>query len=459
MSLPQPPRVALIGRTNVGKSSLFNRMVEEQKSLVSDIAGTTRDRFYADCLWRAKIIRLIDTGGLDVDVSQEIERNVVKQAELAMKEADIIAFVVDARIGPTPEDLELARRLVSSPKPVIVLGNKADTAETRAGVNGDLWRTWPLSRPIALSAKQGTGVGDALDVMSDILEKQGTPAVPVSSVSPMRVVVLGQPNVGKSTLLNGLVGEERFIAANIPHTTREPNDVLIEHEGHLYKFIDTAGVRRQASRRKSGTQLENKGVDKTLEIVSRGDVALFVLDVNTGITVQDKHLAGKLAESGVSTVIVVNKWDLIGDKTPTTINDFEKKIRAHLPQLDYAPVVFISAKNGQRVRELYKAITHVYNSRFTQLSDDEARQFLARAIMKHRPQRGKGVKHPQIIRFEQTKVNPPVFTLAINLPREEALNVAYVRFLEGLLRQYYDFTGTPLFMRIESKQAKSHTTY
>ncbi len=255
-----------------------------------------------------------------------------------------------------------------------------------------------------------------------------------------------------------MLGEKRFIAANVPHTTREPNDAVIEHNEQSYIFIDTAGVRKQASRRNSGTEYEQQGVEKTLYLMSRSDVALFVIDITKGISAQERHLAGVLQESGVSIVIVANKWDLIPNKTTTTVNEYEKIIRGFVPQLRFAPIIFTSALTGQRAKGIFEVVDHVFQTRFTQLSDSEARQFMSKAIVKHKPIRGKGVKSPHITSFTQSHVNPPVFTLAVNLSRKDSLSVSYVRFLENLLRAAYDFTGTPIRIKIEAGM-KSHTTY
>lgn len=452
------PKIALIGRTNVGKSSLFNKMVEEQKSLVSEVPGTTRDRFEADCIWRAQVMRLVDTGGLNVDIANEIERNVVEQANIAIVQADLIFFVVDLMVGPTVEDIGIAKKLMAAKKAVIVVGNKADKPETRARVDGRDWLNWPLMKPLAVSAKQGSGIGDLLDAAYKKLIDIGKPPVDVSDVLPMRVAVIGEPNVGKSTLLNSILGEERFITANVPHTTREPNDAAIVHNGRTYHFIDTAGVRKMARVREAGTRLEQQGVERTLKLLDRTDVALFVIDVKRGITAQDKHLAGTLAESGVSVIIVANKWDLVEDKTPTLINKFEDFVRTILPQLKYAPIIFTSALNDQRTKNLFELVDITFQSRFTQLTDEEAKSFISRAIVRHKPSRGKGVKHPRIIKFVQTRANPPTFNLVVNLSRKDSLAISYVRFLENLLREHYNLTGTPVRIRVSTGQ-KSHTTY
>lgn len=456
--MARTPKIALIGRTNVGKSSLFNRMVEEQKSLVSHVAGTTRDRYEADCIWCGSVMRLIDTGGLDVDRTEEIERNIVEQAMLAIDDADLIFFVVDAIVGPTKEDRDIAKILFEKKKPVLVLGNKADTAQLRASVLGDTWRSWPLSRPIPVSAKQGTGVGDLLDSARDVLVANNVPPQPISTVATMRVAVLGEPNVGKSTLLNSLLGARRFITANAAHTTREPNDAPCERDGKHYLFIDTAGVRRKASIKNAGTVLERQGVEKTLDVIERADVVLFVVDVKQGITGQDKHLAGVLAQAGVSVIIVANKWDLVEEKTPTMINEVERYICSLLPHLRYAPIVFTSALNNQRTSKIFELVDRVFQSRFTQLSDQETKAFISHLIVKHRPSRGKGVKHPKIISFKQGAVNPPTFFLKVNLSRKDSLADSYLRFIENVMREEYIFEGTPIRIRVEASR-KSHTTY
>lgn len=452
------PKVAIIGRTNVGKSSMFNKLIEEQKSLVSDVPGTTRDRFEADCIWRGRIMRVVDTGGLNVDMRDEIERNVVEQANIAIAQADLVLFVVDLTVGRAADDLVIAKRLMEAKKPVIVVGNKADKPETRSRAEGPDWSNWPLARPLAVSAKQGSGLGDLLDAAETKLEEIGRPPVDVSRALPMRVAVIGEPNVGKSTLLNTLIGEKRFITANVAHTTREPNDALIEHEGRQYVFIDTAGIRKMASVRRSGTDLEQRGVARTVNILRRTDVALFIIDITREIDAQDKHLAGMLAETGVSVIIIANKWDLVPNKTPTSVNDYEAKLRAYLPPLKYAPIMFISALTGKRAQDVFTTIDQTFQSRFTQLDDTEAKSFISRAIARHKPSRGKGVKHPRIIKFFQSRTNPPTFTLTVNLSRKDSLADSYLRFLENLLRDQYNFTGTPIRIRVSTGR-KSHTTY
>ncbi|MCH8049315.1 50S ribosome-binding GTPase, partial [Patescibacteria group bacterium] len=289
------------------------------------------------------------------------------------------------------------------------------------------------------------------------LEEQEVPPIDIQEFTATRVAVIGRPNVGKSSLINAALGQHRFITSPVPHTTREPNDTLISVDGHHYLFIDTAGIRKMARVHAGKSKLEVPGVERSLRDLRRADVVLFVLDVSQDITGQDKHLAGKIAEAGASAVIVVNKWDLIPEKDPYTINEYKARIYAQLPMLSYAPIVFISALTGKRVQNLFDIIDTVFKNRFTQLSDEEMHSFISRAIVKHKPSRGKGVQHPQITWFRQTGANPPSFRLGIKQTRKEALAESYLRFLKNLLRQHYNFEGTPINISVQARK-KSHTT-
>ncbi len=452
------PQVALIGRANVGKSTLFNRLVEDQKSLVSAIAGTTRDRNESDCLWRGQIISLVDTGGLDVDRSDEIESSIEVQARKALKNADAILFVVDVQSGLQSEDHDIAKELIALKKPVIVVANKADNAELRASLNEKEWHTWSFKEIHPVSARQGTGAGDLLDVLYKALEDVNVPPVDIQDVTSVRVSVIGRPNVGKSSLLNKLLGEERFIAADKDHTTREPSDTMIIVDGQNYTLIDTAGIRKLAKVRAGKSKLEQGGVDRSLRSARRSDVVLLVLDITKRIHTQDKFLGGELEKAGVSVIIVANKWDKIPDKGTNTINDYEAYIRAHMPMLSWAPIVFTSAITGKRVQGIFDTIDKVFRNRFTQLSRNEARDFIRQAIVKHKPSRGKGVAHPKILYFEQAHVNPPTFYLGIKQGRVDVLHQSYLKFLINILRRFYEFEGTPIRISIKARK-KKHTTY
>jgi GTPase len=454
---PHKPLVAIIGRANVGKSTLFNRLVEDQKSLVSAVAGTTRDRNQADCLWRGQIVSLVDTGGLDVDRKDEIESSIEVQARKALAEADAVLFVVDVQSGLQSEDQSIAKELKKLNKPVLVVANKADNAELRAQLNEKEWHNWSFSDMMPVSARQGTGAGDLLDTLYDALKEINLPPIDIQDVTSVRVSVIGRPNVGKSSLLNKLLGHERFIAADQDHTTREPSDTMIAVDGQNYTLVDTAGIRKLAKVRAGKSKLERSGVDRSLRAARRSDVVLLVLDISRRIHVQDKFLGGELEKAGVSVIIIANKWDKIPDKGTNTINDYEEYVRAHMPMLSWAPIVFTSAITGKRVQGLFDMIDTVFRNRFTQLSRDEARDFIRQAIVKHKPSRGKGVAHPKILFFEQGHVNPPTFYLGIKQGRVDVLHQSYLKFLKNLLRRIYEFKGTPIRISIKARK-KKHTT-
>ena len=350
------PKVAIVGRTNVGKSSLFNKLIEEQKTLVSAIPGTTRDIFEADCIWRGRVIRLIDTGGLDRGAKNEIDIEIGKQARKIMKEADVLLFIVDAQTGLQEEDRVLEKELRKTNKPIIVAANKADNRLMRTAINEKQWHSWSFQAPLAISAKRGTGTGDLLDLVYEKLDEINCPAISILDVHATQVSVIGRPNVGKSSLLNAAIGESRFIASSIEHTTREPNDTRITVDGRDYILVDTAGIRKMARVNKGGSKLEKEGIERTEQAMKRSDVCLLVLDISEPIHTQDKHLAGDLEKSGASVIIIANKWDLIPDKDSVTINKYEHYIRAHLPMLDWAPILFTSAQTGKRVQNLFEII-------------------------------------------------------------------------------------------------------
>lgn len=444
MSASSPiPLIALVGRTNVGKSTLFNRLTDSHKALVSPVAGTTRDRLEGECLWRGRIVRFTDTGGLDVDTSGEIERNVVRQAEIAMEKADIICFVVDLKSGAMPQERELAKRLAKSKKPVIMVGNKAETIATITTVHNKEWQFPGLNVPMAVSAIKGTGVGDLLDEVYDQLKKMGKSPADISQVHAVRVSVIGKPNVGKSSLLNAILGEERFIVSPIAGTTREPNDVKLKVGDHHYVFVDTAGIRKKAKVRNAGG-LEEEGVERAASALRRSDVALFVIDATQPLGSQERTLAGLLQEAHVGVIIVANKWDLVPNKKADTINGFRKHIASALPFLAWAPIIFTSAKEGQRVENLFGMVDGIQQRRFTKLTEAELEVFLKNAIRAHLPSKGKGPSPPKILGVEQVDVAPPYFQVVIKAKRLDVLHPSYLRFLENRLRERFDLEGTPV---------------
>ncbi|NQV90514.1 ribosome biogenesis GTPase Der [Candidatus Uhrbacteria bacterium] len=449
-----PPVVALIGRTNVGKSTIFNRLLETQKALVSDVAGTTRDRNEGDCLWRGRIIRLVDTGGMDVDMKNEMEVSILKQSQFAIDRADILLFVVDAKSGAMPQERALADHIRESGKPVIVVANKAEKVAERLSVSNAEWQFPGLTEPLPISAARGNGLGDLLDQVYDKLEEIGKPAVDPFETDAIKVAVIGKPNVGKSTLLNAILGEERFITSPISHTTREPNDMLITLDDKRYLFIDTAGMRKQGKVRKAGG-LEEAAVRRNEHIVKMADVTILVMDASQPIGNQEKTLAGFLKNSGSAVIIVANKWDLVEDKNTTTMNRFREYFSGMLPFLNWAPVMFLSALTKQRVNTLFQQIDLVYKNRAIEISNKDLAEFLKEVQTRHKPMIGKGKTVPKLLGFKQMKNEPPRFDLILKARRTDALSVAYVRFLENRLREKFNLTGTPLRINIRIARAVS----
>lgn len=437
------PTVAIIGRTNVGKSTLFNRLIEQSKALVSATAGTTRDRNEGECLWRGKIIRMIDTGGLDINKQDEIERNILKQAELAIKEADVILFVVDLKNPPLPSDLELASKLWKTKTPIIVVGNKAEKAAERRRARQPDWRLRGLPAPLAVSAIQGSGCGDLLDIVYEKLEEIGKPPIDYRKINAVRIAVIGKPNVGKSTLLNALIGEDRFITSSIAHTTREPNDFLLHIADKNYLFYDTAGMRKHAKVNKSGG-LEKMAVEKNEWVIRQSDVTLLVIDATEPIGFQEKALAGILKDSGKGLIIIVNKWDLVEGKDVSTMIDYRKYFAREFPFLSWAPIMFVSALSKQRVSTIFKMIDKVEVNRNIQIEPKNLHNFLLAAIKQHLPSLGKGKNPPKVLGLIQVSTAPPVFDLTVKAQRTDALHPSYLRFLENRLRELHDFSGTSI---------------
>lgn len=447
MSASNTPLVALVGRTNVGKSSLFNRLTETQDALVSNTPGTTRDRKDGVIHWRGQVFNVIDTGGLDIDNSDAIEQNIAKQAEAAMGISDVILFVVDIRTGLLPQDLELAKYLQTSKVPVIVVANKAEKSSDRLLLEDPSWRPLSLSVPIPVSAKQGVGTGDLLDLIYETLEKQGKPPIDHKKIEPLRLAFIGRPNVGKSSLTNALLGENRVIVSPVAHTTREPNAINFERNGQHYTLVDTAGMRKKQKVKKTGG-LEEEGVVRTKSVLHKTDVVFFVIDATEPIGNQEKVLAGLLMNSKAGIVIVVNKWDIAVDKTTRATLEYTKYLNDSIPFLRWAPIVFVSAKTGQRISSLLEVAQEVETNRHREFTYKEVNYFLRGAIMQHLPSRHKGPSHPKVVDMKQIGTTPPTFQLTLRAKRTDVLHPSYLRFLENRLRETFPLSGTPVRLRV-----------
>lgn len=449
------PSIALVGRTNVGKSTMFNRLTETHKAIVSDVAGTTRDRIEGDCLWRGKIVKLVDTGGLDVERTSQIEDDVIRQAHLAMKLADVIFLVLDAKVGPLPQDRELAQELARSGKRVLVVANKTEGAAAVADVtNSPEWRLGALPHAMAVSAIKGTGLGDLLDEAYRLLKADGREPAEISQVKPVRVAVIGQPNVGKSSILNAILGEERFIVSPIAHTTRDPNDVQVEVGDRTYVLVDTAGIRKMHKVREKGG-LERASVERARKLLLRTDLVLLVIDASQSLAAQERTLAGMVAASNVGVIVVVNKWDLVPNKTPSSTAEYTRYLHRQIPFISWAPVVFISAKTSQRVNELFDLIDQVETNRHMAVTEEELDAFLRAATKRHLPARGKGPSHPKVLGLVQTAVAPPTFHLTIKSKQTDVLHPSYLRYLENRLREHFGYKGSPIEIRIKVATAVS----
>lgn len=441
------PIIALIGRTNVGKSTLFNKILSEFKALVSPIAGTTRDRNYGVAVWQNTELLLVDTGGLDIERRDEIEINVIKQAERAIAEAHLILLVTDLQTGLLPQERAIAKKLRLSKKPVILVGNKADNPTIRARAFDSEWHRLELGPVYPVSAENGTGVGDLLDAIVNLLQIKHKEIESPFDLVPTKVAFVGKPNVGKSSLVNKILGEERVIVSPIPHTTREPQDSLILKSGRPYILIDTAGIRKRA-RIEPG--VEKAGVKKSLAMLKRADAVALILDAKEGIGNQERHLAGLIEEAKKPVIIVINKWDLVKDKTTKTMDAYRLKLKSDLPFLAWAPMIFCSAKTGERVDRVLDLALEAQAQSQRKIDEPLLEKFLKKTVKEHRPTKAKGVHHPYIYSIKQIDTEPPTFLLTI---KELApIHTSYVRFMENRLREKFGFKGIPI--KIISKSIK-----
>lgn len=445
------PTIAIVGRRNVGKSALFNRLVEEDRAIVSEIPGTTRDRTEGICIWRGEPIRVVDTGGLDIGAEDVIDREVIKQAEFAIKEADIILFLVDARVGPTVAERKLAKKLKDAKAPIMLIANKAETAKWREAAQDNAWKGLRTGAPLAISALTGQGVGDLLDEIFKHIKPSAVSSSPQQSVD-FKIAIIGKPNVGKSSLLNKILGEERVIVSPIPHTTREPQDTILKFAVDSSQFtvllIDTAGIRKKA---KISEGIEHMGVMKTLATIGRSDVVIFVLDATQPLDTQDKQLASMVEEKGVGVVIAVNKHDLLPMRDTKAGDLLMRQIHFGLPGLTFAPVVFIAAKTGHGVQKLLPISLEAYKNRKRNISSQELKEILPKLILRHRPARSyAGSRHPIIRRIEQTGTEPPTFVVIIG--PKQSLHETYLRYLENRLRELFNFEGTPIKIWVKQER-------
>jgi GTP-binding protein len=445
------PIVALVGRPNVGKSTFFNRLVGERRAIVEDVPGTTRDRLYGDSDWNGRVFTVVDTAGLlleEDDLTEgtpqvEIARRVREQAELAINEADAIIFIVDTRDGLTAADQAVADVLRTSNKPVILAANKADNKER--ALDAVEFYALSLGEPIPMSAYHGIGTGDVLDRVTEML-----PIVPEDdSEASVKVAIIGRPNVGKSSLLNQLLGAERSVVSDVPGTTRDTIDTAITVDGTEVLLIDTAGIRRRG---KIERGLEKYSVLRSLRAIERCDVALLLIDANEGVTAQDTHVAGMILEQLKGVAILVNKWDLV-IKDDQTYNAFVRHIREEFKFIPYAPLLFISAKSGQRVGQVLPLAMQIAQERQRRIPTSELNDLLRRMTYEHPPTAIHKGAHLRLFYVTQPQISPPVFLFFAN--NAELVHWGYARYLENRIREEYGFTGTPIKIVFRSREEKS----
>lgn len=437
------PVVAIVGRANVGKSTLWNRVTESGRAIVSNIPHTTRDRNYMPAIWRGETIELVDTGGLDAEQGSEIGRGILHQAELAIRDADLVLFLVDAKDGAMPQDRDFARTVKRLNKNVILIANKADTGK-HFNVSSDkgLWALG-LGEPIPCSAATGRGVGDVLDIVYQELMKLGRPPLPIASESGLRVVVMGRPNVGKSSIVNAILGEERVIVSPVAHTTREPMDTIIEWKGERIVLVDTAGMRKRA-RVEPG--LEDMAMERNRAALGRADVALLVVDASGDPGKQDLHLAGLLEEQTKGLALIVNKWDLIDDKTTRSAQEAETRLRYSFPFLAWAPVMFVSAKKHQRTDALLDLALKIRDERRRTITYNALQRFLKQTIAKNPPLAELGTHSPYIHDLAQVGIEPPTFVITVRGLKAN-VHQNWIRYLEKRLREKFGFDGTPIVVK------------
>ena len=439
------PIVAIVGRPNVGKSELFNRLAGKKISIVEDTPGITRDRIYADAEWRNTPFLLVDTGGIEPESSDEILVQMRLQAQAAIESADVIIFVTDMKTGITAADADVAAMLRKSRKHVILAVNKVDKV---GDVPPEFYEFYNLGlgEPMAVSAIQSLGLGDLLDAAYEYFPNSDEEETDEDII---KVAVIGRPNAGKSSLINRLIGEDRVIVSNIPGTTRDAIDTYFEKDGQKYLFIDTAGIRRKS---KVDEKIERLSVMRSLSAVERADVCILMIDANEGIAEQDAKIAGYAHEEGKATVVAVNKWEIV-EKETGTMNKYKTRVYEQLSFMQYAPVEFISAKTGMRIDKLFPLIKEVFAQHSMRITTGALNDIITEATLKVQPPSDKG-KRLKIYYGTQVSVKPPTFVLFVN--SRELAHFSYVRYLENQIRSAFNMQNTPVRFIIRERGEKNN---
>ena len=435
--------VAVVGRPNVGKSSLFNKIVNQRLSIVEDTPGVTRDRIYCDTEWNGVKFTLVDTGGIEPRTNDVILSQMRAQAQVAIDTADVVIMVVDIQSGMTSTDADVAQMLLKANKKVVLCVNKVDKPGAEPPEIYEFYNLG-LGDPFGVSAVHGLGIGDLLDEV--VKELKDAPEEPEYE-GAIKVALIGKPNVGKSSLVNYMLGEKRMLVSDIPGTTRDAVDSVKENKYGKFVFIDTAGLRKKS---KVNENIERYSVVRSYMAVDRADVVLIMIDANEGVTEQDTKIAGFAHERGKASVIVVNKWDIV-EKDDKTMNKIKEKVVEDLKYMSYAPVIFISAKTGQRVEKLYELINYVHEQHGRRVSTGVLNDVLADATTKVQPPTDKG-KRLKIFYMTQPATNPPTFVAFCN--DADLFHFSYQRYLENQIRQTFGLEGTPIRFIVREKNEK-----
>ena len=437
------PVVAIIGRPNVGKSTLFNVLIGEKLAIIEDRPGVTRDRIYADAEWCGKYFQVIDTGGIEPESEDIILKQMRRQAELAMDMADVIVFITDVKSGVTVQDEEVASMLRRTNKPVILVCNKCDNVGTPPA---DIYEFYNLGlgEPLPISAKAKLGIGEILDNICSYFPEDNENSEEEERIS---VAIIGKPNVGKSSLVNYILGEERTIVSNVAGTTRDAIDSKFENKYGKYTFIDTAGIRKKS---KVYDKVERYSVIKAQAAVDRADVCVIMIDALEGVTEQDEKIAGYAHEKGKAMIIAINKWDLI-NKGDTTVDSYKKRIKEKFKFMSYAPILFISTKTGQRVEKLFETVNKVYKANTFRVSTSILNDVIIEALAITPPNVEKG-KRLKVYYVTQVRNKPPTFVAFVN--DKELMHFSYLRYLENHIRKNFDLEGTPIIIMARGKNEK-----
>ena len=433
--------VAIIGKPNVGKSTFFNYLVGQRLSIVEDTPGVTRDRVYGETNWRGKDFTIIDTGGIEEKANDVISIQMRLQAELAIDVADVIVFITDVTTGITPDDRDIALMLKRSKKPIVLVCNKVDDFKKLENDTYEFYNLG-LGRPYPISSAHAKGIGDVLDAIYEHLPEKDEND---EDKEYIKVAIIGKPNVGKSSLVNKILGENRSIVSNIAGTTRDAIDSKFENEHGKYIFIDTAGLRRHS---KVEENIEKYSVLRTELAIERADVCLLMIDANEGVTEQDTKIAGLAHEAGKAVIIAINKWDEY-DKENGTLENYTKDVYNKLAYLSYAPILFISAKTGQRVEKLFELINEVSNNNAMRIATSVLNELLAEAVAIVQPPTDKG-KRLKVLYMTQVSTKPPTFAIFVN--DKKLFHFSYERYIVNKLRQEFNFKGTPIRILVRERE-------